>query len=425
MFRSSNQYAMPLLMWFFPLFFFAYQFILRLWPGLMMHPIMNQFGIDASHFGLLAAVYYYGYAGMQIPVAMLLERYGPRRIIFVFAVICGLATIVFSYTNHWFVACLSRFLVGAGSAAGFLGVSKVISEWFPSRHYARMVGFSFTVGLMGAIYGGKPVSLLIASYPWQNVALTFGIVAIAAGFCTLCFLRSPGYSPEQPVKQDALQWSQFKMLLSSPWIWILALANALMVGSLEGFADVWGVPYLMTTNHIPKSEAAQLISFIFIGMLFGGPLLAMLSKKMGNYPVIALCGVGMAVIFLLLLNSSSYHWYRYAVLFSIIGILCCYQVIVFAAGSELVSPRLLGVTVAFLNCVNMLGGSLFHTLIGGAMDKFWSGTLDTDGLRLYSSDAYTASLQIIPYGALTGAGLILLIGYLTQRKSRRREALAS
>jgi len=61
---------LPFFMWLFPLLFFAYQFVLRLWPGLMMHQIMEQLSIDASHFGILAAFYYYGYAGMQIPTAI-------------------------------------------------------------------------------------------------------------------------------------------------------------------------------------------------------------------------------------------------------------------------------------------------------------------------------------------------------------------
>ena len=147
---------LPFFMWLFPLLFFAYQFILRLWPGLMMNQIMDQFSIDASHFGMLAAFYYYGYSVMQIPVAILLDRFSARRIIFVFAVLCGLAALIFTYTSNFYLALLSRFLIGAGSSVGFLGVSKVLSEWFPKVQYARMIGFSFTFGLMGGIYGADP-----------------------------------------------------------------------------------------------------------------------------------------------------------------------------------------------------------------------------------------------------------------------------
>lgn len=415
MFAYKQKYW-PYFMWLFPLLFFAYQFILRLWPSLMMDQIMHQFAIDASSFGLLAALYYYGYSWMQIPVAMLLDRFGARYIICSCALLCGLAVFVFSNTDNWYLACLSRFLVGVGSAAGFLGVSKVVSEWFPKEQYARMIGFSFTFGLMGAIYGGKPVSLLVASYSWQKVAFTLACISISLGIGAYLCLRSP--KRPQAFEPESFNLAQFKALLASPFVWLLAIGNLLMVGSLEGFADVWGVPYLMTAYGLNKANAAELISFIFIGMLFGGPLLAGLARKSGNYTVISLCGVGMAVAFMLLLYGGNYNWYWLASLFFCVGIMCCYQVIVFAAGCDMVSPHLLCVTVAFLNCINMLGGSFFHTCIGLAMDAFWTGMLAPDGVRHYTIESYGAALMIIPICALLGSGVIWLVGLkLQQTKS--------
>lgn len=408
---------LPFCMWLIPLFFFTYQFILRLWPGLMMNQIMEQFSIDASHFGFLAALYYYGYSGMQIPVAIMLERYSTRSVLFILALLCGLATLAFSYTDNWFLACLSRFLIGAGSAVGFLGVSKVVSLWFPKTQYARMIGFSFTVGLLGAIYGGKPVSLLVASYSWQTVVFFLASIAILIGFSAYFFLNSPK-KHSQPQEEEKFKLKYFKSLLSSPLIWMLAIANFLMVGSLEGFADVWGVSYLMTTFTIPKEEAAQLISFIFIGMLVGGPLLAYSSKRLGNYMVITLSGLLMAFAFVLILASAQYNWYWFASLLFVIGMMCCYQVIVFAAGAELVSSQLLGVTVAFLNCINMLGGSFFHTMIGRTMDAYWTGTLNHEGMRLYTLESYKASLILIPYCAVFGACIVGFLGLFLHLQNR-------
>ncbi|KTD31807.1 MFS transporter [Legionella maceachernii] len=412
----SKRDYMPYLMWLFPLLFFAYQFILRLWPGLMMQQIMGQFSIDASHFGFLAALYYYGYSGMQIPVAILLERYSARSVVCLFALMCGLATLIFTYTSNWYLACLSRFLVGAGSAVGFLGVSKVVSQWFPKNRYAKMIGLSFTFGLLGAIYGGKPVSLFITNYSWQTVAFVLATTAILLGITVYFFLSTPKNVSGQSENQFKLNY--FSRLLSSPLIWLLAIANFLMVGSLEGFADVWGVSYLMTAFHLPKNEAAQLVSFIFVGMLCGGPLLAFFSNRLGHYVVITAAGLLMALTFLLMLSITEYNWYLFASLFFIIGNLCCYQVIVFAAGAELVDPKLLGVTVAFLNCINMLGGSFFHTVIGYLMDSTWAGEMSKEGLRLYTLDSYYGSLVMIPYCAVVGACLSALVGFLWRYKSK-------
>lgn len=401
--------CVPFLMWVLPLSFFAYQFILRLWPGLMMHQIMEQFSIDASHFGMLAAFYYYGYASMQIPVAILLDRYSARYVVFVFAILCGLATLLFTYTNNFYLAVLSRFLIGAGSAVGFLGVSKVVSEWFPKAQYARMIGFSFTVGLMGAIYGGKPVSLLIETHSWQKVALTLSVISIIIGGLTYMILRSPQENSDVPQKQE-FKMENFTQLLSSPIIWCLAFSNLLMVGSLEGFADVWGVPYLMKAYNLTKGNAAGLVSFIFFGMLCGGPLLAFFSKKFGNYPVIAASGIGMAGAFFILLSNTVYSEFFLSCLFFAVGIMCCYQVIVFAAGANLVSVQCLGVAVAFLNCINMLGGSFFHTIIGKVMDCYWTGSMGAEGVKIYDLCVYKTALMIIPACAIIGAIMVSFVG---------------
>ena len=90
-----------------------------------------------------------------------------------------------------------------------------------------------------------------------------------------------------------------------------------------------------------------------------------------------------------------------------IGILCCYQVIVFAIGTQCVPRSLLNVTVAFLNCINMLGGFFFHSLIGNAMNYFQPTPLS--GEIQYLPETYAFALMIIPAASLVGS---LLIGKL-------------
>ena len=402
-------------MWLFPLSFFTYQFILRLWPGLMIDQIMEQFSIDASHFGMLAAFYYYGYAGMQIPIAILSDNFNIKYTVFGLAVMCGLAMLMFTYTNNFYLAILSRFLIGAGSAAGFLCVSKVVSEWFLKEHYARIISFSFTIGLVGAIYGGKPVGLLIEKYNWQNIAEILAVISIIIGFSSYLILRSPkSVGTVKDIQQ--FKMADFSVIFSSPIIWLLAVSNLLMVGSLEGFADVWGISYLTTTYNLNKGDAAGFISFIFIGMLFGGPLLAFFSKKFGNYPVIIACGLGIALTFILLLSTYFNVGWILSCLFFCIGIMCCYQVIIFSAGSNLVLSEHLGITIAFLNCINMLGGSFFHTMIGTIMDIFWTGVIGEDGMRQYSPEVYRYALSIIPICAVIGAMIAGIVGNSVKHK---------
>jgi MFS family permease len=407
---------MPWMAWSLTLLFFAYQFILRLFPSLMMPEIMHQFSIDATSFGFLSAMYYFGYSGMQIPIAILLDRFGPRRVVALCAIVCGISTLMFLYTNNWLVALLGRFLIGASSAAGFLGTSKAISLWFPQNLYARMVGYTFTFGLLGALYGGRPVNFMIEQLGWQKVLLTIAMGGAVIGAFIFLFVKEKATT--KPLEKT-FAWSNFAFLLKNKSLVSLALANLLMVGSLEGFADVWGVTYLTKAYGLTQGSAAGVISFIFVGMLFGGPLLAYISEKIGSYIVIAACGCGMAGLFIaMLIFPSFFNEYLLSVLFFGVGIMCCYQVIVFSVGTELMDKKLMGITVAFLNSINMLGGSFFHTMIGSFMDFFWEGTSE-GSVRVYSAEAYTYALLVIPITSFVGAMIVNGISS-SHKKSRLR-----
>lgn len=403
------------LMWLLPLSFFTYQFILRLWPSIMMTQIMEQHAIDATAFGLLASFYYWGYAGFQIPIAIWLDKYGVKLVVFLCATICGCATLAATYADNWYIILVSRFFVGVGSAVGILGVSKTLSEWFSKEIYGRMIGLTFTIGLMGAIYGGKPTTLLVEQLGSVKVATTLAMVSLLIGVMTLLFYKKPRTQLAQASKEP-LRFNDLIKVLTSPKLCLLAIANLLLVGSLEGFADVWGVNYLVTAYGMAKADAAEISSFIFVGMLCGGPLLTLLSIRLGNFKVIAFCGIGMATILMYIFTTPEYNWYLLTGLFFMVGVFCCYQVLVFAVGCDLVKPRLLGVTIAFLNSVNMLGGSFFHSIIGKLMDVYWAGDM-LNGIRIYNLDAYNHALFVIPACSLLGTALVLFVGVMKSKRS--------
>jgi len=397
------QKLLPWFMWVFPLAFFAFQFILRLFPGLVISEFFAKYHIGATDYGLFASLYYLGYASMQIPVALLLDKIGPRIVISLSALLCAFSTWLLVVSPSWELALLSRFLIGVGSVVGFLGTSKIISQWFPQNRYAQLVGLSFSFGLLGAVYGGRPVSFMIDQLGWQEVAQLLSITALALGVLTFLFLRGKSTPQEEqyPVVKSLRQLFSYKPLI------ILAFANLLMVGALEGFADVWGVSYLINAKQITKGEAAGITSYIFIGMLFGGPILGFFAEKFkAHHNVILIAGLGMSLLLMLVLAFHAHlSTYALMVVMFLTGILCCYQVVVFATGAQLVPIHLMGITIALLNCINMFGGSFFHWSIGLIMDYCDPNTL-VNGVRTYSLDAYTYALCLIPVCSMLGAGLV-------------------
>lgn len=399
--NDSYSKAFPLMMWALPVLFFAYQFALRIWPGLMINEILAQLQINASKFGLINSAYYYGYAGMQIPVAILLDKWGPRRTITALVVLCGLSNLLFSYTSNWMVAALCRFLIGVGSAVGFLGVSKVISQWFVKKDYGRMLGISVAIGVMGAIYGGSRLPTLVSSFSMQTVSLGVSSIALILALGVYLTLR---FQPPYAEKQEPFQLSHLKTVLSSPLLWLLGGANLLLAGPLEGFADVWGVPYLTTSYGLSTETATYLASScIFLGLIFGSPLAPLLGKKMGNYTVTLLCGILIFLSFAWLLSGVSYNFIVFMSVLFFIGLCSGYQINLLSAGNELVQTSLSGITVAFLNSMNMFGGSFFHPVIGYLIEQ------KTEALGGNKVQAFQSALYTIPIAALVGTALVAFV----------------
>src|SRR6188768_3761082 len=110
--------------------FYAYQYVLRVMPNIMLGDIMLQFGIDEAAFGQFSGVYYIGYSLMHIPLGLMLDRFGPRKVMTgcILLTLVGLLPLLFAST--WSYPVAGRFLIGLSSSAAILGVFKLIRMMF-------------------------------------------------------------------------------------------------------------------------------------------------------------------------------------------------------------------------------------------------------------------------------------------------------
>jgi MFS family permease len=96
----------------------------------MVEELMRDFAVGAAALGHLSAAYFYGYAGMQIPVGVLLDRFGPRRLMTLAALVCAGGCVLFATSSSLAVATAGRFLIGASAAFSLVGSMAVAGQWF-------------------------------------------------------------------------------------------------------------------------------------------------------------------------------------------------------------------------------------------------------------------------------------------------------
>lgn len=385
------------LMWSLASFFYAYQYVLRVLPNIMMSDILEKFHIDATIFGQFSGFYYIGYAGMHIPVGLMLDKYGPKWVLPLCILLTAVGLLPLLYADHWAYPAIGRILIGMGSSAAILGVFKIIRMSFEENKFTVILGCSVTIGLIGAIYGGQPVNYLINNLGSDAVLKMIIIVGLVLAVAT--FLVIPAHG----ARVSNQGWFQsVKTVLTNKRILLVCFFAGLMVGPLEGFADVWGKEYLKTVYHLDESMASSLPSLIFLGMCFGSPLLSWVTARtQAYYGFIIASGLVMGGAFAFLLTGHV-PVSILAVLFVLVGVFCAYQILAIYKASTYSGEELVGLTTACANMIIMIFGYFFHSLIGNIMTQLGGGRL-VDNMPYYDPNAYTYALCVIPIGLALGA----------------------
>ena len=373
--------------WFIGSLFYAYQYILRVLPGVLMPDILQRFSIDAATYGQFSGAYYIGYSLIHIPLGIMLDRFGPKKImpLYCFITIIGALPLVMS---HWWVyPTLGRFCMGLGSSAAILGTLKIIRFMFPAAHVARMIGFTFTVGLLGAMYGGSPLHYMRSLFGYETII--FALIFLGFILTALLYICIP----EMPTHKTKSIGADIITLLTSPTFIVLCLSAGLMMGPLEGFADVWGSGFLRLVYNLDPVFAASLPSLIFLGMCFGGPVLSFIAETYNAYlpTIIAAAACMMLSFFALVLGFVPIS--IMGVLFIIIGLCCGDKVLAVHIAPYYAPKELIGLTSAISNMIIMIFGYFFHVSIGAVVNAT-GGT--TNAL------AYQYGIAVIPVALLTG-----------------------
>lgn len=388
--------------------FFSYQFILRVSPNVMTNEILSYFHINATHFGILTSLYYLGYSLMQIPIGILLDQYGPKYVSAVCVLLCIIGAVLFSLSNYWPLALLSRFLIGVGSSGAFISSTKVLRSWAPEKYFSLFMSATITVGLLSAHQGGVLTSYLMEIVGWHKAVLYLGLVGVGLFFFILTSVKNnPKKEKTEMGSLDKVFLNKLmKNLVDQKILWI-GLWGAFLTGPLYVVADVWGISYMTSVFGWAKDQANHASSIIFFGMACGGPIVAAISDKFHHHrkSMVAVLAFGMAFI----LMAEMIFKPSYAVVLAlnfVLGALCSYQILVFSLVVLNTPTHLSGVTFGVVNTINMLSGFVYLPLVGRVLDYCWDGSYQ-NGIPLYSPGAYQAGISVIVIGLLLGG-----IGFL-------------
>ena len=403
--------AKPWLIWLLCANFYLYAYFQRVAPSVMISELMRDFGVTAVVLGNLSAFYYYAYASIQLPVGVLLDRFGPRRVLSAALLLSGLGSLLFATAEALPQAYIGRLLIGAGVGFALVGTLKVAAVWFPPKRFALVTGLTFMLGMVGAVGGQAPLAVVVDAVGWRDTLM--GAAAVALIGVPLVWLAvREGAEPEPkvaPVPAIGLLRS-VGLIATTPQTWICSVYSTMNFAMMLAFVGLWGVPYMMEAHDLSRPAAALSTSLVLIGFGIGGPLSGWLSDYLGRRKApMLISAVGVLVTFWLIVYVPGLPLSAINVLLFACGVFQGGAVLGFPTAREHNQPGADGTTLGFINTISVSSGAILQPLIGWLLDLNWDGRME-EGAQIFSVEAYRAAFVSL----LVAGGIAVVTAFLVR-----------
>lgn len=401
---------------------FGFAFFMRVSPSAMGDDLMRDFAVGAAVLGNLSAIYFYIYAGSQIPIGALMDRWGPRLMITLSIGLAAVGAGIFAIAEILYVAYLGRFLIGAGSACAFVGGLILAGRWFPPHRFAMMSGLTMLGGMAGGMLGQGPLASLVDAWGWRTTMLASAGFGAALALLVWLIVRddpSPGAASSVSVKSGGDTLRGVKETLSNFQIWFVLAVGASFSGPLLAFGALWGVPYLMVKFGLERPDAALYTSLNLLGWALGAPLGGWLSDFLGRRKApLLVAGLLNIVCLAILFYLPGIPLTVTAGLIFAVGTLSGTMVITYALAREITPPATHGTVTGFINMGTVGAGAILQPIIGLLLDWQWDGRI-IDGARVYALEAYDTAFACLMLWAVLG---VVSLAFL--RETHCRPAVA-
>ncbi|MDF1757975.1 MAG: MFS transporter [Legionellaceae bacterium] len=401
--------------------FYSYEYLLRIGPSAMEVQLRHHFALSATGFGLLSSVYYYAYVPMQLPVGILLDRFGPRRLLTFACFICAVGAITFASTSIFGLAIIGRLFIGVGSAFAYVGVLKLATIWFPENKLAMIAGLTAAIGTIGAMAGDNLMDKIIHVSGWQQTIIWTGMIGFVLTAIIWFCIHDHKKDLESGGTIDTFNRNLVDLfiILKTPQIWLNGMFGCLIYLPTTVFAELWGIPYLENAHGLSASDAGFANSLVFLGFMVGAPLMGFISDRIRRRKLPMCVGaIGASIMMIIIIYAPNLSNSTLNMCMFVLGLFYSCQAIVFAVGRELSPNEAAGTAFAVTNMLVMLGAMFLQPLVGRLLDySFTSRTPAAviDGLTkqninlLYSAADYKLAISVIPIGIVIAAILTFFI----------------
>ncbi len=255
--------------------------------------LIDELGLGAEELGLLTSIYFLVFAAAQLPMGVLLDRFGARIVTVTTFVIGGVGCLVFSLSHDIALLALGRALMGLGMSVALMGGFKAMVDWLPRDRTAFGNGIILMAGGLGSMSATLPVQFALSMTDWRGVIFGLGFATFAIAAIVLFV------APEKPRGAEARSiaevWRGLKQIFVSPAFIANAPLGGITMGISMSVNNLWSGPWLRDVMGVPREDIASVLlanaAMMTIAVFFTGSIVERLARA--GIPILttACCGI--------------------------------------------------------------------------------------------------------------------------------------
>lgn len=361
-------------------------YLLRTVNAVLAPGLTRELNLSAADLGLLTSAYFLSFAAAQLPLGILLDRFGARRVEAGLLLFAAAGSALFALGESLVTLVAGRALIGLGVAACLMAALKCLFESFPVERHASVTGAIMTSGGLGALSASVPLEWLLPLIGWRGVfaaSTVFTFVVIAAIWTV------PERTAQRSTEPLREQLRSVASIFRQRVFWRFAAQMGVVTGGTMALQGLWAVPWLMEVNGYSRAQAADHLFFMGAAMLAGFLGVAFFSTPLARRGLkpIYLLGGGVALILLtslaILLDIGSTR-----VLWLLLGLGASTSNLAYSLLSARFPPQLSGRVSTAMNLLAFVGAFSIQWGFGALVDVLSAADWGTDA-------AYRASLSML------------------------------
>ncbi|MCV2393437.1 MFS transporter [Actinotalea sp. M2MS4P-6] len=369
----------------------------------------ERFGVSATVLSTFVMVQLVVYALGQVPSGLLLDRFGSRTMIASGAALMAAGQLLLAVTHDLPVAYLARVLIGAGDAATFIAVIRLVALWFPVRRVPLLTQLSGVLGQTGQILSAFPLVAVLHSRGWSAAFVGLAAVGVLAAALTLLAVRD---APSGRVPRAAATrlLAPVRAAVGRPGTWLGFFSHAIAQFPLNVFMLLWGFPFLLAEG-LSTAAAGGVLTVAVVATAVSGPVIGELTARhplRRSWIVLTSATATATVWIVVLLVPGRAPMWLLMVLAAVLGVGGPASLVGFDFARTFNPPAQLGTATGLVNGGGFVTAVLALLAVGIALDAHPGPALSLEAFRA----AFT--VQAV-FWVVTLAGLLLA------RRATRRE----